>query len=218
MEREVAEIIKGRKMAHKRQAQRRNARALLLIVLLFLTLYLFIAAVVLFVNVSIARIDEQFALTLAYTIGVALGLGVYAIILIYAYAGKPRLWPLFDASLPENLQDQATLHSVVPAYCIISIVVLWLAYAKTGGSTEFGTLAGEIDSGSTLVAFSLSALAILEIVRNVFSFFRVHAPQLTYKSRPGLPWRANRFVSVREETIDGVTYIRPEQETAHTSF
>lgn len=208
-------IVKRRKMAHKREADRRNMRGILIIVLGFLILYLILACVVLFVNSTIARIDEQFALVLAYTIGVAALIGIYAVIMINAYV--KGIWPLFDAALVTNVMDQTVLHSVVPVFCFISIILLWLAYARTGGGTQFGTLDGEIDSGATMAAFSFSALAILVAVENIFSYFRMHAERPEYISKPGLPWKSTRTSEVEEVTKSGVTYLVPANRRADST-
>ena len=207
MEHAARVVLRKEKMAHKKQAQRRNARALLLIILLFLSLFLMIAAIIAFVNVSIARIDEQFAITLAFTLGTLVPLSAYFGVLGVAYFGPAKLWPLFDAAIPRNRMDQAHLNISVPFLCISAIVVLWLAYAKTGGTTTFGTTAGEIDSGSSLYTFMASTISLILIIDSSFSFYRTHPIIIEYTETKGIPFKKNRYPGLKVKTDHGVSTL-----------
>jgi hypothetical protein len=208
MEEELTEEIKKLKEPAKQHARKRNHRSLLIIILLTLVVFLVIVTIVDFVNISIARIDEQFALVVTFTVGVSVLMGIYAACLIHAYTTEPKIWPLFDMSVPENLGDQLEIH-VIPPFCIfVAMAALWLSYAKTGGGTQFGTTDGEIDSGATLVSFGCLITAILAVVKNVYSFFRVHPPPLTYVVTQGVPWSSRRSEYLVEETSDGITTLK----------
>jgi len=165
--------IKESQNLHIIEAKKRNARRLCLIFFVILIFLFIVSAVVSFVSLSISRLDAVFGLNLFFTISIGLVISIIAVVEIICVFGSENLWPLFDEHTQSNFPQQIRLHcSVLCAYFIMTLT-MWCAYGKAGSDISFGSRHGNINGFSNLVQISCSFLAIIEIVQNIYSYYKI---------------------------------------------
>lgn len=166
-------IIKDSQKPHIIEAKKRNARKLCLIFFVILVLFFGISAIVSFVSLSISRLDAVFGLNLFFTISIGLFIIGIAVIELVCIFGRENLWPLFDEHTQSNYPQQIRLHfSVLSAYFIMTFS-MWCAYGSAGDHITFGTRGGSINGISNLIQICCSMLAIIEIIQNIYSYYRI---------------------------------------------
>jgi hypothetical protein len=210
---EDVEKVRNLERPYKREAQKRNGRAILIIILLALAVTVGIISIVAIIEVQVERFSDQLVYDLVVTGLVAILYAAYMISVIVMI--KLKIWPLHDVIVSDNnVRQYGYLISYVTLTLSLLIATRWIGFAETNDASNFNDMpGGVIYSWTSLFSWVLCLQTMFVILSSVFTFYRRRQPIYNYVSTRGVFWSANigDLVDTKYDEATNSTVIVPSE-------